>query len=80
MNFHKKILLSFLVYHLIFSFGVLLVEYLIALSGGYDEYRIDFSLVFVFHIVFMSTVSIGLVVLAYVSRYFWLHIKHRKLS
>jgi hypothetical protein len=78
MSFHKKILLTFLIYHLIFTFGVLLAEYLVALTGEYDEYGVDFSVVVVIHIFLMLTISVGLTVLAYGLRYLLQRIKHQK--
>lgn len=75
MSFHKKILLSFLLFHLVFTFSVLVFEYLLASSGAYDDYGIHFSLVAVFQIALMSALSVALVVIAYVSRFVWSRIR-----
>lgn len=78
MSFHKKILLSFVIFHLVFTVGVLVVEYLLAASGAYDDYRIHFSLVFIYQMILMTTLSVALIVLAYVSRFVWLRISRRR--
>lgn len=77
MSFHKKILLSFFLFHLVFTFGVLFVEYLLASSGAYDDYGVHFSLVVVFQIALMSALSVALVAMAYVSRFFWPRVRQR---
>lgn len=77
MSFHKKILLSFLLFHLVFTFGVLVVEYLLASSGAYDDYGVHFSLVVIFQIALMSALSVALVAMAYVSRFIWSRVRHR---
>ena len=78
MSFHKKILISFVIFHLVFTVGVLIIEYLLAASGTYYDYRIHFSLVFIFQIILMTTLSVALIVLAYVSRFVWLYISRRR--
>jgi hypothetical protein len=78
MSFHKKILLSFLIFHFVFTFSVLVFEYLLASSGAYDDYGIHFSLVVVFQIVLMSALSVALVVIAYVSRFVWSRARQRR--
>lgn len=80
MSFHKKILLSFLIFHLIFTFGVLLVEYLLALSGAYDEYGIPYLLVVMFQVILMLAYSFALVAMAYVSRFVWQRVRQRQQS
>ena len=54
-----------------FTFGVLVFEYLLASFGAYDDYGVHFSLVVVFQIALMSALSVALVAIAYVSRYVW---------
>jgi hypothetical protein len=78
MSFHKKNLLLFVIFHLVFTVGVLVVEYLLAASGAYDDYRIHYSLVFILQIILMTTLSVALIALAYVSRFAWLHISRRR--
>lgn len=78
MSFHKKILISFVIFHLIFTVGVLVIEYLLASFGAYDDYGVHFSLVFIFQIILMSTLSVTLIAVAYVSRFAWLHISRRR--
>jgi hypothetical protein len=78
MSFHKKILLSFLIFHFVFTFSVLVFEYLLASSGAYDDYGIHFSLVAVFQIALMSALSVALVVIAYVCRFVWSHTRQRR--
>lgn len=80
MSFHKKILLAFLLFHLVFTFGVLLVEYLLALSGVYDEYGIPYHLVVMFQVILMLALSFALIALAYVSRYVWVRVHQRQQS
>jgi hypothetical protein len=78
MSFHKKILLSFLIFHLVFTFSVLVFEYLLASSGAYDDYGVHFSLVVVFQIALMSALSVALVAIAYVSRIVWSRTRQRR--
>jgi hypothetical protein len=78
MSFHKKILLSFLIFHFVFTFSVLVVEYLLASSGAYDDYGVHFTLVVVFQIVLMSALSVALVAIAYVSRVVWSRARQRR--
>ncbi len=78
MSSHKKILLSFLIFHSVFTFGVLLAEYLIASTGAYDEYGVDFSVVVILWVLLMSVLSIALVAFAYVSRFVWIRARKRR--
>lgn len=78
MSFHKKILILFVIFHLIFTVGVLVIEYLLAASGAYDDYGVHFSLVVVFQIALMSALSVALVVIAYVSRFVWSRTRQRR--
>jgi hypothetical protein len=78
MSFHKKILLSFLIFHFVFTLSVLVVEYLLASFGAYDDYGVHFTLVVVFQIVLMSALSVALVVIAYVSRFVWSRTSQRR--
>ncbi len=78
MSFHKKILLSFLIFHAVFTFGVLFVEYLIASTGAYDEYGVDFSVVVILWVPLMLALSIALVAFVYVSRFVWIRARQRR--
>jgi hypothetical protein len=78
MSFHKKIVLAFFLFHLVFTVGVLISEYLLAAAGAYDEYGIHFSVVVIFTVILTSALSIALVAVAYLSRFFWLLVLQRQ--
>ncbi len=48
-------------------------------SLPYDEYSVDFSVVVIFWVPLMSTVSIALVAFVYVYRLFWIRPRQRRL-
>ena len=78
MSFHKKILLSFVIFHLVFTVGVGVVEYLLASSGAYDDYGNHFSLVVVFQIALVSALTVALVAVDYASRFVWSSARQRR--
>ena len=67
-----------MIFHAVFTFGLLLVEHLIASTGAYEEYGVDFSVVVILWIPLMSALSITLVAFAYVSRFVRIRARQRR--
>jgi hypothetical protein len=75
MTFHKKILLAFIGFHLLFSVGGLLLEELRLMRGDYYGEPYNVAVVLIFWLTITVTVSALLVLLAYMLRFAWVRIR-----
>ena len=75
MTFHKKILLAFIGFHLLFSVGGLLVDQVRFMLGHYDGEHYSVSMFWPFWLIITGTVSALLVLLAYMLRFAWMRIR-----
>lgn len=78
MSFHKKILLAFITFHLLFSVGSLLADQLRLMLGHYDGEPYGVSVVWPFWLTITVTISVLLVLLAYMLRFAWSRIRPRR--